>query len=189
MGIIDMQMQPAMPPEPAMPGAQPMPDEADDEQLAMQEGEEGPDADSDPAFRAALQYAMQALYEGGAAEGVAKALQADPSAQNLSQTAYRMVEVVDERTDATVPEELIAVLAMQILKEVVDIGEAAGVEFKPSDIAVAFRDMVLRYVEEAGEDTTQLRAAMEQVDPAQFDAIEQDEAGASVAPAEQEGAL
>lgn len=133
--------------------------------------DEGPDPDTDPAFRAALQFAMTALYENGAADGVARALQADASAQTLADTAYKMVEVVDERTEASVPEELMAVLGMQILKEVVDVGEAAGVEFRPSEIALAFREMILRYVEESGEDTTQLRAAMDEIDPAQFDAI------------------
>ena len=188
-GMIEQEMAGGAAPADPM-GAMPVDPMAADPmagQGAMMEGdlEEAPDADQDPAFRAALQFAMQALYEGGAAEGVARALEANPSAQALSETAYKMVEVVDERTDANVPEELLAVLAMQILKEVVDIAEAAGIAFKPSEIALAFRDMILRYVEESGYDSTQLRAAMEEVDPAQFDAMAAEE-GAAPMPAEGE---
>lgn len=157
------------------PGPHTMPDgtQMNGQQVATPEGDQGPvpQGDDDPAFRDALQFAMKALYEGNGAEGVAKTLLANPSAENLSNVAYKMVEVVDERTQASVPDELLAVLAMQILKEVVDIGEAAGVDYKPSDIATAFRDMILRYVDEQGYDSSQLRAAMEQVDPSQFDEI------------------
>jgi len=152
-GLIDKQMDGAQPP-------------AEDPNAPQQGGES---SDSDPDFRAALKFAMQALYDNGGADGVARALKADPSPKNLSDTAYQMVSVVDERTGGSVPDQLLAALAMQILKEVVDIAEAAGVSFKPSEIAVAFRDMILRYVEESGYDATQLRQAMEQVDPAQID--------------------
>jgi len=180
-GLIQQQMQPGagMPPggapvedpsmqDPAMQDPA-MQDPAADP-MAMAEGEdEGPDPETSQPFQMALQYAMEALYSNKAATDVAQSLKAAPDpVEGLANTAYEMTSVVDERTDGQVPDELIIPLAMQILEEVVDIAEAAGVEFQPSDVAGAFKQMLLRFLGEQGVDTTQLQQAMDQVDPEAF---------------------
>lgn len=162
-GLIKQQMAPE---QEAMPAeAEQMPPESMEE---MDEGE-GPDPDTDPNYTTALKFAMQALYENGAAEGVAKSLRnARDPVDGLANTAYEIVGIVDERTDGAVPDELFALLATKILGEVADIGEAAGVQYKPSDIALSLKTMILRYLGEQGMDTTQLQQAMDQVDPEEF---------------------
>ena len=154
---------------------------AQEEQMpAGQMGEEaeGPDPDeNNPAFQAAIAYAMEVLYDKGAAKDIAKQLKAAPSpVDGASDIAYEVVSVVDERTDGAVPDELIILLGMKILEEVVEIADAAGLEMAPVDVADAFKKMLLRYLGEQGMDTTQLEQAMNSVDPAVFDqAVKGDE--------------
>lgn len=153
----------------------PGPDDSAQHEMAEGEAPEandtsgGPDPDSDPNYTGALKFAMQALYQNGAAEGVAESLRTsrDP-VEGLSNTAYEITSIVEERTQGAVPDELFALLATKILQEVADIGEAAGMNYKPSDIALALKQMILRYLGEQGMDTTQLQQAMDQVDPEEF---------------------
>lgn len=140
-----------------------------EEQLAEIEADDGPDPETDPGFQVAMEFAMKALYGEQAAKDIAQSLrQAPDAAQGLAETAYEITSVVDERTEGQVPEELILVLGMQILGEVVEIGEAAGVEYMPSDIASAYKQMLLRYMGEQGMETTQLQQAMDQISPESF---------------------
>jgi len=160
-GMIQEQMQQPPQAAPADPMAEQMP-----------QGQPGAEADpdTDPNYATALKFAMQAMYQGGGAEGVAKSLQTarDP-VEGLANTAYEITSIVDERTEGAVPDELFALLATKILEEVADIGEAAGLKYKGSDIALALKQMILRYLGEQGMDTTQLQQAMDQVDPSEFD--------------------
>jgi hypothetical protein len=151
----------------------PMAAEAGMEQMGagemMADDEEGPD-ENDPAFQSALQLAMQALYENGAARDVAQSLSSAPDpVSGLANTAYEMVTVVDERTEGAVPDELLILLSITILQEVAEIGEAAGIDTSPTNVAEAFKQMLLRFLGEQGMDTTQLEQAMAEVDPSMFD--------------------
>lgn len=168
-GLIKQQMADQAAAQPTPPAAPP----PEMERPPMQEptaDEPESDPDTDPSYAMALKFAMQALYENGAAKGVAKSLRStqDP-VQGLSDTAYNIVAIVDERTENAVPDDLFALLAAKILQEVADIGEAAGIQYKGSDIALALKNMILRYLGEQGVDTSQLQQAMDQVDPAEFD--------------------
>jgi hypothetical protein len=147
------------------------------EQFKMEEQGEGPEPDeNNPAFKQAMQYAMEALYDRGAAKDIAQQLKAAPSpVDGASNIAYEVVSVVDERTDGQVPDELLMMLSMNILGEVVEIADAAGLDMKPVDIADAFKQMLLRYLGEQGMDTTQLQQAMDQVDPSLFEKAAQGE--------------
>lgn len=141
--------------------------------MPQQEGQEGAqgaqDPNSDPNYVNALKFAMQALYQNGAAEGVAEGLRTsrDP-VEGLANTAYEITSIVEERTQGAVPDEFFALLATKILQEVSDIGQAAGIKYKPADVALALKQMILRYLGEQGMDTTQLQQAMDQVDPEEF---------------------
>jgi len=59
-------------------------------------------------------------------------------------------------------------LAMAILKEVIDIGQAAKMNITPQDAASAFKNMLLRYLGENGVDTSQLQQGMDKIDPSIF---------------------
>jgi hypothetical protein len=130
--------------------------------------------ENNPAFVAAVKLAMQALYEKGAAQDVAKQIRAaqDP-VQGLSDIAYEMTSVVDEKTQGKVPDELIMMLAIKVLSEIGDIAEASGIKVTASEISAAFKDMLLRFLGENGMDTSQLQQAMDQIDPKVFEEAQQ----------------
>ena len=130
----------------------------------------GPATDqNNPNFLRAMKYAMRVLYEQKAAGDVAEQLRsAKDKADALGDIAYTIVQTVDERTDGKVPRELIGLLAMAILKEVIDIGQAAKMNITPQDAATAFKNMLLRYLGENGVDTSQLQQGMDKIDPAVF---------------------
>lgn len=151
-------------------------------QQAPAQGEDiqAPD-ENDPNFQAAVKYAMEVLYGKGAAKDIAKqvrAAQGNP-VEGVANIAYEITSVVDEKTEGAVPDELLVPLAMQILEEVVEIAEAAGITLSPVDVAAAFKQMILRYLTEQGVDTSQLQTAMDQIDPAVFEqaAAQSEESG------------
>ena len=180
-GLIEDQMAAPMgAPEQGMPADPMAQDPMAQDPMAQGMGMEDPMAgemvddesinEDDPAFQAALQMAMQALYEGEAARDVAQGLQSAPDpVTGLANTAYEIVSVVDERTEGQVPDELLVLLSVTILQEVAEIGEAAGVDTSPQVLAEAFKQMLLRFLGEQGLDTTQLEQAMAEVDPSVFD--------------------
>jgi hypothetical protein len=125
--------------------------------------------ENNPAFLRAIKFAMQVLYKQKAANDVAKQLrEAKDKADALAHVAYEITSTVDERTEGTVPRELLGLLAMAILKEVIDIGQAAKMTITPQDAASAFKNMLLRYLGENGVDTSQLQKGMDKIDPAIF---------------------
>ena len=126
--------------------------------------------ENNPAFVQALKFSMSVLYEQDAADDVAKQLQSGKDkVDTLANIAYDITSTVDEKTEGQVPRELIALLAMAILKEVIDIAEAMKMGITPADAAGAFKQMLLRYLGENGVDTTQLQQSMDQVDPKVFE--------------------
>lgn len=160
----DQQAAPAPAPAPAMqaaPGMQGKPEKDE----------------SDPNYQAALEFAMKALYSEKAAKDIAKALRTskDPS-EALGTIAYEIMSIIDERTQGAVPDELLALLATKILEEVASIAEAANIPVKPSDLALALKQMILRFLGEQGVDTTQLQQAMDQVNPEEFNRMAAQEA-------------
>ena len=144
--------------------------------MPMDEQGEEPD-ESNPVYQQALTYAYEALYAKQGAKDVAQQLKAAPSAaEGMANIAYEITAVIDERTDGEVPDELLMPLAMQVLEEVGEIAEAAGMDPQPEDIAAAFKTMILRYLGEQGIDTTQLQQAMDQVNPADFRKVAEQQA-------------
>lgn len=149
------------------------------EQMPVEQSEEGEKDQNDPGYVTALNFAMKALYESEAAKDIAKAikLSQDPVTA-MADAAYSVVEVADEKTDGAVPDELLVLFATDVLEEIAEIAEAAGVQIEPNDVALAFKQMVLRYVGEQGYDTTQLQQAMDQVNPEEFNAMAMEEGAA-----------
>lgn len=130
--------------------------------------ERGPDT-INPAFAQALKFALSVLYKDGAAKHVAQQLRsAKNKVDGLADAAYEITRVVDERTNGAVPRDMLGLLGMAILKEVLDIGEAAKMGITPADAAEAFKQMLLRYLGENGADTAQLQQAMDKIDPSVF---------------------
>lgn len=126
-------------------------------------GEAQPQGD---AYDAGMDIVRKALYGEEAARDMAKALQTagDPS-EGLANAAYEMVTIADEATEGGIPDERLVEFATEVLGEVADIADAAGVTIKGVTIAKAMQMMLVRYVTEQGLDPSQLQAAMAQVDP------------------------
>lgn len=142
----------------------------------------GPNPDTDPGFQQATQLAMEALYGNEAAKDVAKSLKgAQNIVDGLANTAYEIVSIVDERTDGAVPDELLVLFATNVLEEVAEIADAAGLAPTPADVASALKQMILRYLGEQGVDTTQLQQAMDQVNPEDFNQMAAGEESQEVA--------
>lgn len=164
-------IQDAMPQQAAAAKQMPMGMEPVDGMQQESAGEE------DPKFQAALKFAMSAMYDGKGSDAIATVLtKSDDKVQALADTTYNILSVVEERTQGAVPDDLLALLAVNVLEEVADIGIAAGVELTGADVATALKQMILRFVGEQGYDTTELQQAMDQVDPAMFEQMAAQEA-------------
>jgi hypothetical protein len=122
-------------------------------------------AGSSPAYEQGMAFVRESLYGAKAAKDVAKSLRAasDP-ARALADTAYEMVTIADEATNGAIPDEELVAFATEVLGEVADIAEAAGLRIRGATIAKAVQMMLVRYVTEQGMDPTQLQQAMAQVD-------------------------
>jgi len=133
--------------------------------------------ENDPTFQAAVSLVQDALYANNGADAVAEGLRrANDPVQGLADTAYSIAEVVDERTEGNVPDELIVLLGITILEEVAEIGEAAGLTYTPEQLADAFKRMLLRFLQEQGHDVSQLEQAMAGIGPEAFANLGADDA-------------
>lgn len=140
-------------------------------QMEQQEGaeEDSGASQNDAKLKQIMQYAMSALYEGGAADHVATAIKAsNDKVEGLANTSYDMAETIGERV-GDVPPELIGIVGIFVLSEVVDIAKTVGVQVAASEVAAAYKQMLLRMLGEMGMNTSQLEQEMGKVDPAIFD--------------------
>jgi hypothetical protein len=133
-------------------GAAPAPEQEPDERSGNE------------AFDAGLQVVRQALYEQGGAKDIAKVLASgDNPAQSIAEQAYKIVEIADERTMGEIPDELLVDFAIEVLTEVSEVAEAAGVKVDGNVVSEAFSTMLERFLAEQGMDTTQIKQAMAQM--------------------------
>lgn len=139
-------------------------------QMPAQEGEQ-PTQGGD-ALQRAMAVVHKSLYGAEAARDVAKAMKAasDP-AEGLAMTAYEMVSIADEATNGEIPDEELIGFASEVLGEVADIANAAGVPVGGAQIAKAVQLMLIRFVTEQGIDPSQLQQAMAAVPPEQVGAM------------------
>lgn len=127
----------------------------------MEEGmDEGAD-ESHPAFQASTQLIRDALYKEGAADNLHNIVAKNGmSAEVLADTAYDMLELVEDKTGG-VPDELLARLAVHVVEEVVDIALASGEQLEEPEITEAVGIMVVRWAGEMGFDTRELQQAID----------------------------
>jgi len=142
-----------------------------DQQPMPQQGEE-PAAGGGDALQRAMAVVHKSLYGAEAARDVANAMKsADDPAEGLAMTAYEMVAIADEATNGEIPDEQLIAFASEVLGEVADIANAAGVPVGGAQIAKAVQLMLVRYVTEQGIDPTQLQQAMAAAPPEQVGAM------------------
>jgi hypothetical protein len=113
-----------------------------------------------------MQLAYSTLYDKKAADKIVETLKiTEDPVEGLANTAYEIASIVDERTQGEIPDDLIMSLGANMLAEVAEIAEVAGMEISPQTINDAFKQMTLRWVGEQGGDTTQLSEAMNAFTP------------------------
>ncbi|MET3998818.1 hypothetical protein [Marinobacterium sp. MBR-109] len=141
---------------PAMSGQQPAEEMAQDESAS-------------PQYESAIKTVYKLLYEKGAGKD---AIEAISSAANktdaMANMAYELAQVAAENEESF-PEDDLTLLATSVLAEIGDIAEAAGIEIAASDVAEAFKIMLLRMLGELGLDTTKLEQAMSAYTPEMID--------------------
>ena len=131
--------------------------------------DDGGDPDpNNPAYLKAKELAMSKLYEEGAGKEIAAALQKAPSLlQGLVEQSLVLFSSVDEATNGSVPDNLLLLLGLDMLNEVAEIANSAGLPVDSKTIAEAVQKFILAVVQDLGGDTSQVEQAMSQIDPAQ----------------------
>lgn len=131
-----------------------------------EEGGEGEDGGQSPEYMQARELMLSKLYEEGAAEGIGQALGAAPDlAQGLAEQSMALVDAMEQATGGSVPDEEAMAFVMDIVQEVVEIGQSVGLPIKNADIAKAVSEVLAQVVENLGGDSSGIRAEMAQMNP------------------------
>lgn len=119
-------------------------------------------------FMRARELMLSKLYEEGAAEGIAQAMAQAPSpSQAIVDQSMALADAMESATQGSVPDEEVMSFVIDIVQEVVEIGQASGVQITSRDIAEAMREVLAQVVENLGGDSTQIRQEMASMDPEQ----------------------
>lgn len=138
----------------------------------VEEDDDSP-AESNPAYAKAMDMVMAKLYDEDISDGIAKAInQSDDKAKAIVEQAKLLLDLADDATQGSVPDELYLPFAFDVFSEVVEIAQAAGTPISGSVVATATREFITVVVEDLGGDLTQVKEAMAQINP--------DELGASM---------
>jgi hypothetical protein len=147
---------------------QPAPSEAlppDQEELPVEPEGEAEADESDPSYQRAMQAVKQGLWKDGAADGIQKQMKKGyDKIQAVGNAAYELVSIGYEAADGF-PEELLVMFAAEMIEDVVSIAVASGVEFKDEELAKVLQYMIERFVNESGQDSSELSAAMNKITP------------------------
>ena len=178
MGVLSEQNQAAqtapMPPEAAQVDPMAVAQERAEFESAGEDGDEVA-PESEQAFVDAMRVALVKLYEGDVSDGIAKALTGYSAADKVTgivEQAQVLFNLADDVTEGTVPDEFYVMFGLQLMGEIVQIAQAAGITVSGREMADASKRFILQTVREMGGDTAELERAMGSVD--------QDELGAAL---------
>lgn len=152
--------------------------QADMSEDAAEGGEDEGGAGESEAYKAALKLAKTKLYEEGAGEGLMKAMQSAPSVgQALAEQTLTMMEMLDQMTNGSVPDEEVIMLGIELMGEVAEIAEAGGVQVSGREIASGMRQMLTGLVSAMGGDASEVEAAMAMVPDEQVGGVLDEQRG------------
>ena len=163
MAIAD-QMMPQGPAAPAGPSSGQQP-------AGQQAPGSSPDAapEADENFVKAVNFARKQLYQTGADEAIHKMVKSgSKSIDSLAMMAYDLAAKADQVTGGMVMDENLVALGMYILDEVLEVAEASGLEIDDAGIASAFKQMLIRFLQEQGIDTKNLEEAFNKMSAEDF---------------------
>lgn len=139
--------------------------------------EELEDAEADPGFIAARDWVANKLFvEGEAAEKLADAVAAQEDDAGvmavIAKIAYSAIDEADAQANPPMKEENLIPLAMFVLEQLWDVAAAAlkreAEDIDPAAIAGSFKVILIRFLREAGVDTSELEQAFSQLSPEDF---------------------
>lgn len=129
---------------------------------------QGDDAESNPAYLKAKELMLSKLYEEGVADGLGQAILAAPDPlQGVIDQVMALLDVMEQATQGSVPDELVMPFVVDTISEVVEIAEKVGVQLAEDQIAVVVREVLAQVVETLGGDSTAIREEMASIDPAE----------------------
>jgi hypothetical protein len=139
---------------------------------AMMSGSD-PENMGDEALTKAIDFVGERLYQDDMATEIAKTFDGAPTAvpQMIAMLAYKLAQSADTKTGGEIREENLSVLGVLTLGEVLTVAEATGMQIDGATASKAMQEMVLIYAEDNGVDTTELAAAMGQVDDNEVDMV------------------
>lgn len=160
-GILEEQAGQEPPGDPSSPDNTPAHENAEPPQMEQQEGGEEDGVGADKAYQTAVDAVQKKLYDDGVAEGIAKSLlkSSDP-VKGVTEQAQMLFQMADEATGGTVPDSMYLAFGMQMLTEVIEIAQAAGIQLDNKAIATGVRDFLISTVENLGGDTSQVNQAL-----------------------------
>lgn len=114
-------------------------------------GEEELDPKSQDTYDRFMAAIKRALYDTDYASDLIQAIRSrDEVSSVISDSAYELIGIIDEKSGAILPDELMFTVAMDVLGEMFEIVEAAGAKVSGSDMAQALRSMTQRFFKEQG---------------------------------------
>lgn len=139
---------------------------------AMMSGSD-PENMGDEALTKAIDFVGERLYQDDMATEIARTFDGAPTAvpQMIAMLAYKLAQSADTKTGGEIREENLSVLGVLTLGEVLTVAEATGMQIDGATASKAMQEMVLIYAEDNGVDTTELAAAMGQVDDNEVDMV------------------
>jgi hypothetical protein len=166
MAIIANEMQqgqPPMPPgQPPMPPGQPpaqppgQPPEQDDSQVSPEEQQE---------YEKAMVVVGRMLFDSGAIKNIAQQVASSKDvASALAQQALTVVRAVDEKSGGTIPEGVLAPIAMDVLGDIAEAAEAAGAEVNGQVLTDALTKMITTYLRDEGAKDEEIQQMLAQID-------------------------
>jgi len=145
------------------------------QQAPQAQPQQGPDMEEevpeseDQALMAAYEWVHNKLYSEGVGDKiseVAKSLEGIDG--TLANIAYKLTQGADTATDGNIAEENLVPLGVFVLNEVFEIAEASGAKIGPESVNSAFKQLIILWLQDNGQDTAQIEQAMSAVGDEQF---------------------
>ena len=144
------------------------------------------------AYERVVLAASEVLYEPKTSKPILESLKAsaDDPAQAIGQVAVMIIQQLDDKSNGTIPEVVIAQAAAEIAEMVAELGHSKGLfEVDEAVINRAGQVMLMGLAEAYDIDPEEIRALMESMDPAEVEQMraQQDSYANAGAPTNEQG--
>lgn len=120
--------------------------------------------EQDQAYQEGTKFVNDELYGGQTGDDIARAIEGNKNPEDiLAFLTLQLVVKADEVTGGNMAEENYIPFAADVLEEVAEVAEAAGVEVDEVMIGNIFKKMIINWLKDNGVDTTQIEQSMSQI--------------------------